>query len=283
MQNKRTFAFRLGKWGLGLFIGLMSMLLFTLFLVGVVVGKHMEAYPERYAIGVLEMFNNRFAHLFHRGEEAASLEEETVAAVRGSRSEENGGLASTEGGATRGTIDELALEIIRPAPVREGDREGEGGHIPSSEQTLAMALSMTDKAEETPYPAEMDVRKVPPNKIVPIAPEAEKKAGEGLKRPYGPETAIRSAVPAAPVRYEVQVAAYREQAPANRLVQEILKLGYVAQVVAREIPERGLWFRVIVPGFESREKAREAADQLTGEISGLERIIRVSDRVPNGG
>ncbi len=51
-KNRRMFELRLGKLGLILFIGGMSLLLFSMFLLGVVVGKHMEAYPERYSSGL---------------------------------------------------------------------------------------------------------------------------------------------------------------------------------------------------------------------------------------
>src|SRR5574340_1746 len=58
-KNRRIFELRLGKLGLLLFICGMSLLLFSSFLIGIVVGKHMEAYPERYSSGLTELIRDR--------------------------------------------------------------------------------------------------------------------------------------------------------------------------------------------------------------------------------
>ena len=58
-KNRRMFELRLGKLGLVLFIIGMSLLLFFSFLLGVLVGKHMEAYPERYSSGLTELIRDR--------------------------------------------------------------------------------------------------------------------------------------------------------------------------------------------------------------------------------
>jgi len=51
-DNVRRFEFRLGKWGLTLFAGGMSLLVFFAFLFGVRVGKEIDAYPEKYSWGI---------------------------------------------------------------------------------------------------------------------------------------------------------------------------------------------------------------------------------------
>lgn len=51
-DNVKRFEFRMGKWGLGLFVSGMSLLVFVSFLFGVKVGKEMDAYPEKYSWGV---------------------------------------------------------------------------------------------------------------------------------------------------------------------------------------------------------------------------------------
>ena len=58
-KNRRMFELRLGKPGLILFICGMSLLLFSMFLLGIVVGKHMDAYPERYSPGIPELIRGR--------------------------------------------------------------------------------------------------------------------------------------------------------------------------------------------------------------------------------
>jgi cell division protein FtsN len=60
-------------------------------------------------------------------------------------------------------------------------------------------------------------------------------------------------------------------------------LGFASEVVMKELPGKGQWFRVIVGGFESRVKAQEAADQLAGKVNGLKCVIRASGDNGNGG
>jgi len=51
-DNVKRFEFRLGKWGLGIFVGGMSLLVFFSFVFGVLVGKDLDAYPEKYSWGI---------------------------------------------------------------------------------------------------------------------------------------------------------------------------------------------------------------------------------------
>jgi hypothetical protein len=52
-DNIKRFEFRLGKWGLTLFVFAMSLLLFSSFLFGIKVGKDMDVNPEKYSWGML--------------------------------------------------------------------------------------------------------------------------------------------------------------------------------------------------------------------------------------
>jgi hypothetical protein len=58
-KNARNFEFKLGKQALVLFILGMSLLLFCVFLFGVVVGKHIDAYPEIVARGIPGMIRDK--------------------------------------------------------------------------------------------------------------------------------------------------------------------------------------------------------------------------------
>jgi hypothetical protein len=60
LKNRRVFELRLGKLGLALFVGGMSLLLFSFFLAGVFIGKNMEAYPERYTASLPGMIGERW-------------------------------------------------------------------------------------------------------------------------------------------------------------------------------------------------------------------------------
>lgn len=75
-NNVKRFEFRLGKWGLTLFAGGMSLLVFFAFLFGVRVGKEIDAYPEKYSWGIAKQLLG-MAGLAENGGRA-----KTVVAVR---------------------------------------------------------------------------------------------------------------------------------------------------------------------------------------------------------
>lgn len=227
LKNRHVFELRLGKLGLMLFIGGMSLLLFALFLMGVVVGKHMEAYPERYAAALPEIIRDRLL-----GDEPPAGAVVVPPAVERDRSEEAPGGAET------------APVVTAPDPVAA--QKGEA--------------------------AETNVQKAPaPAEVKPVADPAVKSSAAAEKAPQRKG------------RYEVQAGAYRERQPAEQLVKKMAALGFASEVVMKELPGKGQWFRVIVGGFESRVKAQEAADQLAGKVNGLKCVIRASGDNGNGG
>ena len=67
-KNRRVFELRLGKVGLIVFISGMSVMLFSMFLLGIIVGKHMEAYPERYSSGITELIRDRLVRAVSKQE-----------------------------------------------------------------------------------------------------------------------------------------------------------------------------------------------------------------------
>jgi len=75
-DNVKRFEFRMGKWGLGLFVAGMSLLVFFSFLFGVNVGKDMDAYPEKYSWGI----PNRAMETL--GTSGTSKSDKTIVAVR---------------------------------------------------------------------------------------------------------------------------------------------------------------------------------------------------------
>jgi cell division protein FtsN len=77
------------------------------------------------------------------------------------------------------------------------------------------------------------------------------------------------------------VAAYQESRKAEQMMGKLSPLGFASRVVMVDLPGKGRWFRVIVGGFESREKAKKASDQIAGKIRGVKCVILSS--VKNGG
>jgi len=79
-------------------------------------------------------------------------------------------------------------------------------------------------------------------------------------------------------RFEIQVAAYQESWKAEQMMEKLSPLGFTSRVVMKELPGKGTWFRVIVGGFENRERAKAAADQIAGKIRGVKCVVRSSGK-----
>jgi cell division protein FtsN len=269
VNNRRVFELRLGKVGLVVFIGGMSLMLFLIFLLGIVVGKHMEAYPERYSSGITDLIRDR---LFPAGSKQGKAT--SPAADQGKKNEPPAGGADfgltfydTLGGKKGGTA--------------AGAQTGPAKHKPPD--ISAEQASPAGSAAETGSPAAIPGRTMnetaPP---VPVgeggtmklnpSPEGTPAREAGMRKSPAGETELRGKG-----GFEVQVAAYREKSQAERLVKKVAAFGFSPRIVIKELPAKGRWYRVIVGGFENRQTAQEAADQMAGKIRGLKFMIRSSE------
>lgn len=278
-KNRRTFELTLGKLGLILFIGGISLLLFLMFLLGILVGKNMEAYPERYSAGMAEMVYDRlFASAPQGGR--VPLSAESGAKGDSSGSEKSFGLTfyetlggkrgGTQTGKTAGSVKEVPAEGSAPPAVLT---DKPAMPIPSAPS----AVGGIGNADLSVPRREGEEKKASP------LPEKKTEAGSGQK--------VSAAAPAMPGgtapdgvatqekgRFEIQVAAYQENRKAEQMVEKLRPLGFTSRVVTKELPGKGRWFRVIVGGFENRDKARMAADQIAGKIRGVKCVVRYAGK-----
>ncbi len=244
LKNRHVFELRLGKAGLVFFIIGMSFLLFSGFLIGVVVGKHMEAYPEQYAFGMMGFVRDRLIAASPKAvkKDAGDVEEETF----------NLTFYETLGG---------KKQVVPPA-----DTPGKEAPVAPPERAVSQAPSPAPPGEsgqkkQTPLaqgPAEVTGSQSP-------SPSQAADASEAKPAP-----------PAGGGRFEIQVAAYRDERQAQRMVKRFAALGFSPHVVMKDLSEKGMWFRVIVGGFESREKAKEASERIVAKFRGIKCVIRAS-------
>jgi len=95
----------------------------------------------------------------------------------------------------------------------------------------------------------------------PGPPPSEKPAPEkGKPKPPKPEPATVS--PGGEGKFTVQVASFRKAEDADRLVAELKRKQYPAYRIAGIIPDKGIWHRVRVGGFDSSAAARAMAQKL---------------------
>ncbi len=92
------------------------------------------------------------------------------------------------------------------------------------------------------------------------------------------EAAAERGDAAAKGHFEIQVAAHQDEKKAEQIAQKLKPLGFASRVAAKEIPGKGKWFRVIVGGFETRGKAKAAADRIDTKLRGVKCVVRSSGK-----
>ncbi len=279
VKNRRTLELKLGKLGLILFVSGISALLFSMFLLGILVGRHMDTYSEKYSAGMTDLIYDRlFASSPQRGGTPPLAE--AAAKSEPAAGEEDFGLTfyDTLAGTKRVTATVKKVGAVKDTPpVSAPPKALTGKH----EMSALAAVSADTTTENRDLP-------VPDGKG-----DGKKKTSLPEKRAATESGAKVAAVP--PVgggttdgkaalekgRFEIQVAAYQESWKAEQVMGKLSPLGFSAKMVMKELPGKGTWFRVIIGGFENREKAKAAADRIAGKIRGVKCVIRSSGK--NGG
>ena len=248
-KNTRVFKFKLGKRGLILFIFGISFLLFFVYVFGVMVGKNIDAYPEKLSRGIPDMV--KF----------------------GSSPERKGGTVAVREGEGGSTGEEGFDLTFYDTLMRKGDERrevtGAKGENPAGEVVK----------EQLPSTGGVQKRNLPmtnagaANEKKPAISQSEQ---EKDKKPPLPVVALHlgEKTPSVKGKYLIQAVSYREEDKANRLRKRLKALGYSASVVVTELPGKGRWFRVVLGGFESRQEAQKVAGVVSKEIAGLSCLIR---------
>jgi cell division septation protein DedD len=69
--------------------------------------------------------------------------------------------------------------------------------------------------------------------------------------------------------HTVQVGSYRSKMQASTLVEKLNKKGYPAYLIEASIPQKGLWYRIRVGYFQTREEA----EKISSEIKEKEKLF----------
>ena len=267
------FELRLGKLGLILFISGMSLLLFSMFLMGVVVGKHLEAYPERYAQGIPELIGER---LF-----SSSKAEKTMKPMADASDKNTSASAAAE-------EDNFGLTFYDTLGGKKGAMAGIGevgsiktgasGNPPQAVASTVVPAATAERASPQVSKGETVPKKGSLSADVP----GDKADVQKASPPSGASVASppKATVPSKKGQFEVQAAAYQEMKRAEQMARKFASMGFAPRVVVKELPGKGTWYRVIVDGFENRETAQAAADKMAEKVHGLRCVIRSSGKNP---
>jgi cell division septation protein DedD len=246
-RNKQNFEFTLGKIGLILFTVCMSLLLFVVFLFGVLVGRNMDTYPERYSRGIPALVKDKLGFISGRAPSASAVRQGTKEAAPNQGEDVDFTFYDTLAG-KKG-------EAKVPTPVTPKGPEGPGQQPDGIKPGVAVAPA---GGQLPGSPREGDVKQKVP---APVPPAPVSEAAKELKPPSGG-------------KYLIQAASYQQKEKAESLGKKIAALGYTPRVVMTDIQAKGRWFRVMIGGFESRPLAEKAAGVVEQKIGGLKCTIR---------
>jgi cell division septation protein DedD len=242
-KNRRALELKLGKLGIIMFVGGMSLLLFVMFLLGVFAGKHMEAYPERYSGGFADLVREPLAWLAPQKEESPRPD---LAARNDSPAKE----------------ETFGLTFYKTLVEKKDKKPGAGGEEVADNRVGAGTVvpQLNDKSNSS-----AGLESPPP---VSEHAGAETSVSVPPQRP-----ADRNAV-ASGVSFEVQAAAYRDARQAEQMVKKLKRLGFTPRIVPKDIPNKGKWFRIIAGDFASRQDAEAASLKIAAKIAGVKCVIR---------
>lgn len=265
-RNARNFEFKLGKQALVLLILGMSFLLFSVFLFGVMVGKHIDAYPEMVSKGIPDMIRKKLSF----GKE----KKQTEAALRG-ESDDSGGNEEEEFDLT--FYDTLAKKGTGGANATRHVKPGtETGKALSAPSVLVPGVAVADRKAPAGVtggvPATITGEANPPGGKRPAEDAVDKKDKKTL---FPTDSVHGEGSPKAGKRYNIHVASFREKERSDQLEKKLTAQGYPASIITRDVPGKGKWFQVVVNDFKTREEALKALNAMNAKIGGLKATIRV--------
>jgi len=268
-KNLKKFEFRLGRQGIILFTVGMSLLLFIVFIFGVMTGIHIDAYPEKIAHGIPQIIAG------HLG----------LSPVK-----DDAGLVPTAEESNQAPLvmepvpHQPPLAALEPVAANQGPVAGEGYLTPpadgAKEGEPAQKPLPAETAKKEAIPAKSPVpteaahkESIPAVKPAPTA-VAEKKNKLEKKIPAAQATAPPKEKEKVEKKYTLQVVSFKNREQADQLCKKISALGYNPHVAVVDIPDKGKWFRVVIGKLKTEEEAKKAAAVLSGKIKGVNCIVR---------
>jgi len=242
--NVKKFEIKLAKTGIVVLVAGMTVLVCLSFILGVSVGKNIDTYPgkiaslpKRIVASLWKPSASPAQHTRETGQEKQDQEKVTIDLSF------HKDLTSEK---------PPSIEVAPPAEPRPEPKEQ--APPPTEEAVIEELL----KKQEEISPEAYSVEKPPP----------EKKAE--AKQAVRPSTPARAA-------YIVHVTSLKDRDKAAAINKEIASMGYTSKVTKVEIKGKGTWYRVIVTGFESKAKARAAADKIGKKVNATCAIWPVHD------
>lgn len=251
-SNIKKFEVTLGRTGLIIVIGGMTVLLCLSFILGVGVGKNIDAYPHK-----ISSVPQQVLALFWRPAKVAVQQKITEGTeVQPDKSK----MDLTFHDALTGQVTMPIQQL--PAAAKKQDN--------------AMVTEQKVEPQKLPAPAPLPLKE----KAVTTKKEAsEQKVTVKEKSPDEKKSKIKEvSAPGHPAvsLFLVHVASLKDKAKATQIHKSVATLGYPSKNVKVDIKGKGTWYRIIVTGFETKAQAQAAADRISKKVK-TNCIIRPAD------
>jgi cell division protein FtsN len=250
--NIKKFEVTLGRTGLIIVIGGMTVLLCLSFILGVGVGKNIDAYPNK-----ISSVPQQVLALFWRPAKVAVQQKITE---------------STEAQPDKGKMDLTFHDALTgqvTMPIQQ---------LPAAakKQDNAMVTEQKVKPQKLPAPVPLPLKE----EAVTAKKEApEQKVTVREKSPAEKKSKIKEvSAPGHPAvsLFLVHVASLKDKAKATQIHKSVATLGYPSKNVKVDIKGKGTWYRIIVTGFETKAQAQAAVDRISKKVK-TNCIIRPAD------
>jgi cell division protein FtsN len=233
--NVKRFEWKLGRTGLIIVIVGMVILLCSSFLLGVGVGKNIDAYPEKIASAP-----QRFLALFWRRAKV-DVGQKVIAGKENQIDKNNMDLSFHD-----------ALTSRKPLPINNlpdnvGKKQDDVVVVHQEKKPSAVA----PPGEEV-VSAKEEVSEQDPPVVEKLPMENKSKIKEV------PQPDSRS--------FLIHVVSLKDREKAREIDKAVSKMGYSSKVVRTEIKGKGTWYRVVATGFETKTKAQIAAGKISRKV-----------------
>jgi len=237
--NIKKLEVKLGKTGLMILIGGMVVLLCLSFVLGVGVGKNIDTYPEK-----ISSIPQQVLALFWRPAKVASQQK----SLAGKATETDKSMDLTFHNALTSPKAPSMQQL--PVPEKKPDVNTAANQKIKSQPPSDASTPQEDAAspqEETP------ARKLP---------EAEKISAEKKAKVKDAPAPAQTAG----MLYVVHVASLKDKNKAIQINKTVAAQGYSSKMVKTDVKGKGTWYRVMVPGFETKGQAQIASDKIARKV-----------------
>ena len=251
-KNLKNFEFRLGRQGIILFVVGISLFLFFVFIIGVMVGMHIDAYPEKIARVMPHLIHKQIERFLAKTEKAPPEVEDVGS--RPQREESHPPVAVIESFSPKAEeAKNTAGMEEKKAPLVSSQPSGSTVDAATGNNS---SLAITGGGSAKPPPA---------------AASEEEKENRLLSHDLTGTSGKRKTT--AGGKYMLRVVSFKSRKKAERFSEKLTSLGYNPYVAMVELPKKGEWFRVVIDGFETKGEAKKAAGVLSEKIKGVNCVI----------